>query len=410
MPKRTRTSTVAALGLFAVVGLLAALAPSIASLNLARAHTATEAALSALTVTPGTLSPAFSSTVTDYTVAVANTVTQITIEATADGDGTVAYQNTDGTTLTDADTNTAGQQVDLPAVGDKSINVVVTHGTDTQTYTVLVSREETDDPCDGGGYNPTPTAVAVDAVPIVVTSTTANYFVLYVSHELNADTTVELPVLVKRGEAGTTALSENVEALPKERYLVEKYLIADPADVDGDCIDDITELGNPVGMNPLNPAPAIALSDGAVAIPDEETFTTLSTVFAARGGGGGSTRVLKFVVVDADADRPLVYFMNTSKHLSHFPFLEAVGIEPGRGKRGSLTYHPELIAPDGSQGLYYFGVRRRECPFSAVRSASTRNWLPASGCLRTTWRSISQTIGSHKSKTTCRSSGSRGCT
>ena len=57
MPKRTRTSTVAALGLFAVVGLLAALAPSIASLNLARAHTATEAALSALTVTPGTLSP-----------------------------------------------------------------------------------------------------------------------------------------------------------------------------------------------------------------------------------------------------------------------------------------------------------------------------------------------------------------
>ena len=144
---------------------------------------------------------------TDYTVAVANTVTQITIEATADGDGTVAYQNTDGTTLTDADTNTAGQQVDLPAVGDKSINVVVTHGTDTQTYTVLVSREETDDPCDGGGYNPTPTAVAVDAVPIVVTSTTANYFVLYVSHELDADTTVELPVLVKRGEAGTTALS-----------------------------------------------------------------------------------------------------------------------------------------------------------------------------------------------------------
>ena len=107
----------------------------------------------------------------------------------------------------------------------------------------------------------------------------------------------------------------------------------------------------------MNPAPAIALSDGAVAIPDEETFTALSTVFAARGGGGGSTRVLKLVVVDADADRPLVYFMNTSKHVSHFPFLEAVGIEPGRGKRGFLTYHPELIAPDGSQGLYYFSAK-----------------------------------------------------
>ena len=149
MQKRTFTSTVAALALFVVVGLVAALAPSIASLNLARAHTVTEAALSALTVTAGetaqTLTPAFSSTVTDYTVAVADTVTQITIEATPDGDGSVAYQNTDGTTLTDADTNTAGQQVDLPAAGGKRIDVVVTHGTDTQTYTVLVSREGTFD-------------------------------------------------------------------------------------------------------------------------------------------------------------------------------------------------------------------------------------------------------------------------
>ncbi len=145
MPKRTRTSTVAALGLFAVVGLLAALAPSIASLNLARAHTATEAALSALTVTPGTLSPTFSSTVTDYTVPVADTVTQITIEGRADGDGTVAYQDADGTLATDADANTAGQQVNIPAGGGKRINVVVSHtdsvATTTQTYGVLVIRE-----------------------------------------------------------------------------------------------------------------------------------------------------------------------------------------------------------------------------------------------------------------------------
>ena len=108
MQKRTRRSTVAALALFAVVGLVAALAPSIASLNLARAHSPGGATLTALTVTVDgttqTLSPTFSSTVTDYTVAVANTVTQITVEATPDGDGTKAYQNTDGTTLTDADT------------------------------------------------------------------------------------------------------------------------------------------------------------------------------------------------------------------------------------------------------------------------------------------------------------------
>ena len=348
-----------ALGLFALVGLVAALAT--AWPNLARAHTG-DASLTALTVTPGTLSPAFSSTVTDYTVAVANTVTdstvavantvtQITIEATPDGDGTVAYQNTDGTTLTDADTNVDGQQVDLPVVGGKRIDVVVTHGTDTQTYTVLVSREGTfdsEDPCAGGGYNPTPTAVAVDAVPIVVASTTADYFVLYVRDLV--DPAWEAPVSVTRGEAGTTSLTENVEALPKERYRVEKYLVADPADVDGDCTDDITELDNLGSMNPVNAAPSIPLSDGVSAIPDQETFNSLSFL--------GS---VQFFLIDIDTNSPRLYFINGDSHATHNSFLRAVGLDwyfPGRiTVSGEVNYYPQLVGPDGSSGVYVYRVR-----------------------------------------------------
>ena len=75
------------------------------------------------------------------------------------------------------------------------------------------------EPCSGGGFNPTPTAVEVDAVPIVVESTTDDYFVLYVKHDVDG-AEVELPVLVKLGESATTTLAENVEALPKERYRV----------------------------------------------------------------------------------------------------------------------------------------------------------------------------------------------
>ena len=67
------------------------------------------------------------------------------------------------------------------------------------------------EPCPGNNPARVPTAVAVTDVPIVVPSTTDDYFVLYVSHEMDADTTVELPVLVKRGTAGTTTLAENVE-------------------------------------------------------------------------------------------------------------------------------------------------------------------------------------------------------
>ena len=143
-----------ALALFAVVGLVAALAPSSVWPNLARAHSPGSASLTALTVTAGgaaqALDPTFSSTEYSYTVSVVNSVAQVTVTATPDGDGTVAYQNTGGTTLTDADTTTAGQQVDLPMVGGMSVNVVVSHTdsgtTTTQTYTVLVIREGTAPP------------------------------------------------------------------------------------------------------------------------------------------------------------------------------------------------------------------------------------------------------------------------
>ena len=175
--------------------------------------------------------------------------------------------------------------------------------------------------CPNGGDPPTPAAVAVDDVPIVVDSTTADYFVLYVSHELNGST-VEIPVQVKRGEAGTTTLAESVEALPAERYRVEKYLIANPADVDGDCIDDITELDSLGSMNPVNPAVTIEFSEGAVAIPDHATFEAF-----AYGSFTGELYV-KFVLLDMDTDRPRVYFMNTKTYPRHEDFHDAVGIEP----------------------------------------------------------------------------------
>ena len=128
--------------------------------------------------------------------------------------------------------------------------------------------------CPGGEYVATPAAVEVGAVPIVVQSTTEEYFVLYVRPDLDGQR--EIPVSVTLGRDGATTLTEQLPALPKEHYRVEKFIIADPGDVDFDCISDITELADPVGMNPLNPAPAIRFVDGAVAIPDHETFAALS--------------------------------------------------------------------------------------------------------------------------------------
>ena len=209
------------------------------------------------------------------------------------------------------------------------------------------SSEET---CPGGGYGPDPTQVEVDAVPIVVTSTADDYFVLYVSHDVDGKE-VEWPVLVKRGESGATTLAENLEALSAERYRVEKYLVADPADVDGDCIHDITELDDLGHMNPVNPADAVALSDGTVIIPDQGTFETIAFASAQ----------IKFAVLDMDTARPHVYFQNSKKHLSHRSFLDVIGFKQGQPGivGGEIAYDPQLTAPDGSPGAYRLSLSRR---------------------------------------------------
>ena len=222
--------------------------------------------------------------------------------------------------------------------------------------------------CAEGGEAPTPVAVEVTAVPIVVASTTDEYFVLYVRHDVDG-ATVEVPVLVKRGEAGTTTLAENIEALPSERYRVEKYLVADPADVDGDCIDDLTELDT-VDMNPLNPAAAIALTEGTLSVPDLETFEAISF----------SDYYLKFVLLGMHTDNPRLYFMNTRTTLIHEEFMEAIGIELGQEGmiEGSLIRSGNLVAPDGSPGVYYYWWRHRQHPYSFSVVARAHTLLAAS--------------------------------
>ena len=234
--------------------------------------------------------------------------------ADADGLTNVSYSyqwiRNDGSSDTDIENATGTTYTLVVADEEQTIKVKVSFTDDEgneETLTSAATDAVAPVPCPGADYNPTPTDVEVDAVPIVVTSTTDDYFVLYVSPR-----EVELPVLVKRGEAGTTTLAENVEGLPAERYRVEKYLIADPADVDGDCIDDITELDDFGTNNPVNAARSPDLNDGAVGIPDRAAFEVL-----ARNGEN-----MKFVVFGLHTRSPRMYFQNTNTHpTTHNTFL-----------------------------------------------------------------------------------------
>ena len=219
--------------------------------------------------------------------------------------------------------------------------------------------------CPGADSAPTPTAVEVEAVPIVVESTTEEYFVLYALLDLDSPNAYlrkpsEVPVSVTLGQDGTTTLLEQLSALPTENYRVEKYLIADPADVDRDCIDDIAELQDPAEVNPLNPAPAVPSDDGAVAIPDRETFEALASDMGETSVNSHLVGLesLNFIIFGLHTARPAVYFIDHNN--PHHLFIQKNNVHSnplfweGMSLRGAIVYHPNVIAPNGYLGVYLY--------------------------------------------------------
>ena len=101
-----------------------------------------DATMSALSLSAGTLSPAFSSATTTYTASVGYADERITVNVTKNSDNAeVEFLDGSDDVLDDADTNTAGHQVDLD-VGENVVKIEVTSedGTKTKTYTVTVTR------------------------------------------------------------------------------------------------------------------------------------------------------------------------------------------------------------------------------------------------------------------------------
>ena len=106
------------------------------------AQSNTDATLSALTLSKGTLSPSFASDVTDYTASVGDSASRIAVTAArSDSAAEIAYLDGDDIELADLDTVADGHQVDL-VVGANTIKVQVTagDGATTKTYAMTVTR------------------------------------------------------------------------------------------------------------------------------------------------------------------------------------------------------------------------------------------------------------------------------
>ena len=228
-------------------------------------------------------------------------------------------------------------RVDLPEEADETEPAP---GPAPRGVTVHTSGAQSGDPCPEGDDDPTPTEIAVSSVPIVVTSTTDDYFVLYANVGGN-----DIPVQVKRGESGTTTLEENIEALPASDYRVEKYAVADPADVDRDCLDDLAD------PSPLNHSHRLELDpeDGAMMIANHARFEELA-----------NAGVVKFVLVEVASSMPEIYFQNTVKYFTvkyfrHTPFAALLRIDGGKTiwVPAEIKYDSNILL-NGNEGVYYY--------------------------------------------------------
>lgn len=216
-------------------------------------------------------------------------------------------------------------------------------------------------------------ATAAGVTSISVTSTVDQYFVLYMKP--NPSLPLELPVSITKGVAGTTVLTDNRGQLPEDRYRVAPFDLKAPGDVDGDGIDDVTEMNDPVNMNPLNPAKGLKANDGAVIISDRATYEAMSYQGndVARDAYLAGQEVMKFWIVGGNTDHPMVYFMNTNTWKAHPMFASSIGLPGGRAQgtmRGDVVWDPAAIGADGKAGVYRFAFQENDAlPFADVSLA-----------------------------------------
>ena len=206
-------------------------------------------------------------------------------------------------------------------------------------------------------------AIGKGVTRVEVKSDTAHYYVLFAKPV--AGSTWELPVAIARGAGATTVLTDGRKQLPAGRYRVQTFANAKPGDVDGDGVDDISELNGAPTLNPLSAVTKLDFNDGVAVVPDRATFEKLSYQGSdvARDSYLAGLEFVKFFIAKSDTARPLVYVMNTETWRAHPPFAQAMGISTGRGRgapgemRGDVTYYPKAIGPDGTPGLYRFAFQ-----------------------------------------------------
>ncbi|MCB0516969.1 MAG: PEP/pyruvate-binding domain-containing protein [Chitinophagales bacterium] len=194
------------------------------------------------------------------------------------------------------------------------------------------------------------------SVRLAVNSTTDNYYILKVRHDVSADFTLATSMTL--GNAGTTIIMESTAAYPIEYYQVLEYAIDSPADTDEDGIDDVVEFQDMPRQNPLNAAAPIPINDGLVAVDNFTTFKELSVTedFVQWAEFLNGKVYVKYIITDFLTSQPKTYFINSNTYALHANFANAMGIDylGEQVKKGEIIYHPTVASSNGTLGTFSF--------------------------------------------------------
>ncbi|MBN8677354.1 MAG: T9SS type A sorting domain-containing protein [Chitinophagales bacterium] len=204
-------------------------------------------------------------------------------------------------------------------------------------------------------------------VEITVASTEDHYYVLHVRHDQAS--AFEQATAIQPGVNGSIHLTEPLAAYPLAHYRVTEHLLSNPADTDGDGKNDLEELADLNTYSPFNVAKSIDFHDGTVCIPDRATFKKLS--FTSPDTGDSTTEIVKFFIHNRDEAEPELFFINSNTHELHTEFAHAIGYtNDGTLLTGTIAFHPFVMSPNGSLGVYrFFFHANSSFPLAYIRKA-----------------------------------------
>jgi hypothetical protein len=198
-------------------------------------------------------------------------------------------------------------------------------------------------------------------VQLTVSSTAGHYYLLQVRH--HPDLPFTLTTSMTLGEDGTTLLTEPLKAYPIDHYRVLEYAISDPADTDGDGLDDITEFNAMPLQSPLNTAGSLLPEHGLVGLNTYTAFETVSTTENTTWLEYlNDMEYVKFIIFDFDGAQPRIYFINSDTYDLHADFAAFMGEDhlAPTVQKGQLIYHPAVLSGNGTLGTYSFNYTNNE--------------------------------------------------